>query len=172
MTIIMAASVDPGLKGAWALLSKQDSTTSVVDILPMPVIKSTNELDIPGIVLLLSNWSNLYGSFNLTIESQQVLPNQGISSGFKTGKGFGILLGVSQTLNIPYKVVAPKQWQKPFPSVSIPDDINNLNIKDTKKRSLALCLRYFPHFPLKTNRGRYRDEFSDAILLSYWSLNF
>lgn len=46
------------------------------------------------------------------IEKVNAFPGQGVSSSFKFGQSFGWLIGVLDSMRIPYEFVTPQRWQK------------------------------------------------------------
>ena len=102
--------VDPGLKGALAWVSTAGDLVEVED---MPLVD--NEVN----AKLLANLIVGYGKLECAVvERQQAFPKrpdgsgQGASSAFKTGTGYGIIIGVLAALNVPTFFLSPSQWKK------------------------------------------------------------
>ncbi len=169
--VIYSIGCDAGKQGHFSLIAKSNGSTYYVDDFKMPISKE-KEIDAEAIVNNLENWLKLYYSFNITIESQMVITGQGLSSALTTGIGLGLLKGICYGMKVPVKLVTSKTWQKVYPTIDIPEDIALLNIKDTKKKSLATCLKLFPNVNIKTKRGKYLDGFSDSLLIANFSLNY
>lgn len=100
--------IDPGLTGAIAFIRGDES--SVYDL---PIIRSNSLAWIDG-GQLQSLIINERGGYNATAMVEQVsaMPQQGVTSSFHFGVGFGSILGVLQALSIPIEFVRPTQWKK------------------------------------------------------------
>ena len=89
----MICGIDPGLSGGIAFLGNNH-----LEVLPMPIStlvianKKRRYIDILSLCNIFIARNTADYCF---IEKQQAMPNQGLSSTFKTGLGYGILLGVS-----------------------------------------------------------------------------
>ena len=146
--------IDPGLKGGIAILHD-----ALLDVMPTPVI-GAGEYDVQEMknILLLAK---KFGDPFFTIEKQQAMPGQGLSSTLQTGKGFGIWLGLLSGLNIPHQIVSPLQWQ-------------NFHFKglskrlDTKEMSVVIAKRLFPSTDfLRSSLSRKpADGLTDATLIA------
>ena len=98
----MIAGIDPGAKGAIALLDYDH-----VEIFDMPMIgKEVNGIEI----------ASIFGEFRPShIFLEQVNSfGMGRTSAYNFGQGVGVLKGVFQALMIPYTLVTPQKWQKHF----------------------------------------------------------
>ena len=98
------------------------------------------------------------------IEQAQAMPKQGLSSTFKTGRGFGLWEGICIGLGIKYDIVHAKTWTKIM--------LHDVPRGEPKARSMAKCQRLFPDLPLKKPRGHMLtlDGRSDAALLAYYGM--
>ena len=98
--------IDPGITGALALLDEQGEAVELIDM--------------PGNVADLADW--IWGVWSwdtatehqiqAVVEIQSAYPKQGVVSSFKTGKGYGEILGCLAALRIPYRLVAPGTWKR------------------------------------------------------------
>lgn len=61
----------------------------------------------------IREWSREY-SVRACLERVHSMPQQGVSSTFKFGTGYGYCLGVLNAFAIPYSLVSPQTWQKHF----------------------------------------------------------
>jgi crossover junction endodeoxyribonuclease RuvC len=128
-----------------------------------------------GVSLLKGDWAEVYdlpvfaeGGLNahelkniltdikidlLVIEKQGARPGQGVSSSFKIGMGYGMILATVAVLNIKYRVVTPAAWKK---SIGVPAD------KDGARR---LAIQQFPQLSeqLKRKKDEHRAE---ALLMA------
>jgi len=154
--------IDPGLDGALALIDGD-----AVDFVDMPTItlqgakKSHRELDLHQIIAAIKGWSSEGQQICIAIERQQAMPatlngrQQGGVSTFRTGMGYGMLIGMLETLGVPYELVAPVSWKSKIMADSPKD----------KDASRTVARRLFPlaapHLNLKKHHGR-----ADALLIA------
>lgn len=92
------------------------------------------------------------------IEKVGARPGQGVSSMFKFGTNYGVVIGCVAMLAVPFIFVTPYKWQqKTFDS--------NVSQQTTKEKSLYMARRLFPHVELryKADHGK-----SDALLIALW----
>lgn len=100
--------IDPGLSGGLAITNK----TGTIAVFPMPVLDIGGKKEIN--IKSLSNWfkSNAYGCKMVGVEIQHAMPKQGVTSMFKIGKGYGIIIGILNALDIPFTEIRANEWQK------------------------------------------------------------
>ena len=95
--------IDPGQKGGIAAIGENDRW-----IKPMPdtIVETSNFLG--------SFHSKILGDDVLlaVVEKVHAMPKQGVSSTFKFGVGYGAILGILTTLEIPFIEVTPQTWMK------------------------------------------------------------
>lgn len=144
--------IDPGLQGGIAILEDNNVT-----LYPMPLI-GDKDYDVQAIKdIFHSNAdADLCG-----VERQQSMPGQGLSSTFKTGMGFGILLGVLSALGLRYEVVPPQTWQRRL-------FVGLKQGQDTKVSSEIIAKRLFPTTSfLRTARShKASDGLTDAACIA------
>ena len=145
-------AVDPGLTGGWALLSPDGLLVE-----PMPVLQvgGKNELDIAGLCSLLDIWRPDHA----IVEYQQSMPRQGVSSSFKTGKNFGLLLGLLYGAEIPITIVRAARWKR---DMQVPRDKTSARHRATQ---------IFPDHYSSWSRVR-DDGIAEAALLAEWGRRF
>lgn len=144
--------LDPGLNGGIAIL-----TDDTIELHIMPLI-GEKDYDIQAIKNVLRN----HGDAALVcVERQQSMPGQGLTSTFKTGCGFGILLGLLAGLDIRYDVVPAQRWQrKLFTGLA--------HGQDTKVSSEIVAKRLFPKadFRRSERATRASDGLTDAACIA------
>tara|TARA_R110002020_G_scaffold15153_1_gene54084 strand:- start:178 stop:633 length:456 start_codon:yes stop_codon:yes gene_type:complete len=74
------------------------------------------------------------------IESVHAMPGQGVSSTFKFGESFGMLLGILTALEIPFTRVTPAAWCKELGLKKGKEESNT----DWKNRHKQLAQELFP----------------------------
>lgn len=155
MNVNTFIGIDPGQTGAVAILS----TTERAVVFDTPILlvgagkKTQHEHNINQMAhILRENAANAIAA----IESVHSMPDQGVSSSFRFGKGFGIWLGILGTLQIPYTLITPQRWKKTM--------LDGMG-KD-KDASRFRAIQLFPHQPLalKWHHGR-----ADALLIAYYT---
>ena len=104
--------IDPGQTGGLALVGAQGGLHEVIR---MPAIDS--EVDGASVARKIKSWSGYpqgEDDVKVIIEQVHAMPGQGVSSTFKFGKSFGIIIGCVQTLGLPLHRVTPQKWKKEF----------------------------------------------------------
>ena len=135
----MIIGIDPGVTGAVGFLGAE---TVVWDMPPNP----------RDLFEQLHSASWLTPNARAIVEQAQAMPKQGVSSTFKTGYGYGVIIGVLASLGIPYETVTPSVWKRAM----------GLQGKDKDaSRSLARC--YWPDAPLSRVKDHGRAE---ALLIA------
>ena len=133
--------IDPGISGAVALLNGA--------VAPEVVDMPSNPRDLWD---TLSAWRTDHDDLYAYVERAQAMPGQGVSSTFKTGFGYGVIIGLLAGLGIPYETVTPAVWKKRAGLIG----------KD-KEASRALARQLWPTAPL----GRVRDHGrAEALLIA------
>ena len=97
-------------------------------------------------------------SIMVAVEKVHAMPGQGVSSSFSFGQRLGELEGILTALQIPYELVAPKDWQK---ACGIP-------AKSDKKGIASVMQKLYPTAELYGNKGGLRDGRSDALGLAHF----
>jgi hypothetical protein len=146
-----ALAIDPGLKGALAWVNEAGFLLEVED---MPVVD--NNVSAP----LLTNLIVGYGPVEVVIiERQQSMPKQGVASSFKTGTGYGILIGIVAALHIPAVYWPSSMWKK------------TLRLSSNKEYSRQRAMERWPDqtaiFKRKMDEGRAEA----ALLGATWFLS-
>lgn len=139
--------IDPGAKGAMALLY---DNSRVPEIIPY-----NKEEYIDRLRLLFYEEAECI----CCIESVHALPKQGITSTWNFGVSYGWLLGLLDTLAIPYQPIAPYKWK------------NEFGLNSDKAKSIEVCKQLFPGIKLfRTERSRKEDDgLAEAVLMSLYA---
>lgn len=175
MTMRITLGCDPGLRGSVAALIDGEAGPFT----DMPVKEAgirTRRSKKPGAVPTkvqvwqidakeLAIWiralrSSHHGAHvQACLEAVGARPDDGGTSAFQFGEGFGKVKAVLEVLNIPYTLVTPKKWK------------NGMGLIGTEKdQSRQLALKRFPSMAgalrLKKHDGR-----ADALLLALYLEN-
>lgn len=137
----MRIGIDPGKKGAMALFYGVNTW----EIYPF------NEREYIDVLKSAS----MFDDIKCCIEDVHALRGNGVTSSFVFGKTYGWLLGMLDTLGIPYQAVSVQKWKKEF------------GLTSDKSKSVEVCRRLFPTVNLKrTERCKKDDDnIAEAVLL-------
>tara|TARA_R100000501_G_C2618448_1_gene111941 strand:+ start:939 stop:1430 length:492 start_codon:yes stop_codon:yes gene_type:complete len=146
------AAFDPGITGGIAIYSSGDYLVK-----EMPVFsskkgkKKINILDCTAISTILVD----YSVEKIYLEDVNAAPHQGVVSMFNFGKGLGQLIGMIQTLGLPYEKIRPIEWKK-----------YHKLLKCDKKASIAKVAQILPNVDVPTSsRGNRHEGASEALLI-------
>lgn len=152
---LLILGIDPGLQGAVAIMDAQGHAERVFDL---PIQRDRSLAWVNGYELAMSLREVIDDRpATVIIERVSAMPKQGVASSFKFGVGFGSILGVLQSLQIPIELVTPAKWKREV----------GLDSAD-KKASLHKARLLFPHMDLRLEKHEGRAE---ALLLCFWYLN-
>lgn len=135
--------IDPGKKGAMAIIESTPDGIGEVKIIPFEPSDYISAL-------------KSYSGAVACIEQVHSLPREGVKSVFSFGQTYGWLLGVMDALGVSYQVVPPNKWKREYSL-----------LRTEKKQSIEVCKRLFPSVSLKrTERCKTDDDnMADALLL-------
>jgi hypothetical protein len=91
------------------------------------------------------------------IERVGAMPKQGVSSTFKFGKAYGVVIGVVAALKIPVHFVAPSVWKRHF------------GLSADNEEARARALQYWPERAELFARKRDHNRAEAALLARYAS---
>jgi crossover junction endodeoxyribonuclease RuvC len=131
----------------------------------MPVLKMSNSKSTHQ-EYALSAIRDIFEFFTLEmvgLEIQQAFTKQGVTSTFKTGRGFGLLEGILVGLKIPYTLIKPKSWQSVM--------FDGLAKDDTKKLSGMVAQRLYPKqdFRASPRCKNIHDGMTDALMIALFT---
>ena len=137
--------IDPGAKGSMCVISNGKVLFKDFDLKDYSsTLKAFLDTDDTELIV--------------AIEKVHAMPGQGVSSSFSFGQRLGELEGMLTALQIPYELVAPKDWQK---ACGIP-------AKSDKKGIASVIQKLYPTAELYGNKGGLRDGRSDALGLAHF----
>ncbi|MGM0783879.1 MAG: Holliday junction endonuclease [Pseudomonadota bacterium] len=144
----MIVGIDPGQTGGIAYI---DATSGTSHAMPMPL--TSKQIDGHEIANALRG-----RSIDVVIlEKVHAMPKQGVSSTFKFGMGFGLVVGVCEALGIPYRLVTPQAWKKVVLAGTAKD----------KDAAVTFVRRAYPSIDLTPGLKRVpHDGMADAVCLA------
>lgn len=158
MTLRVTIGIDPGQTGALAVLA-DGVFAAFVD---MPTVsRAAGGLQIDATTLAAS----LRGIFGAhpgahvfaVLEQVGAMPKQGVTSTFRFGESFGVVLGVLGALGIPHMQVRPDRWKRYLQLTGQEKDV-----------ARTLAIQRHPaaamHLHRKKDVGR-----ADALLIATWA---
>lgn len=141
-------AIDPGINGGLALLSDNGL---LVESMPTLSVNGKSRIDLASFQALMVSWLPK----EAVIETQQSMPNQGVSSSFRTGFNYGALIGVLHGWIIPVTEVRAAVWKK---ALCVPAD------KDAARhRAAQLFPDHSASFAKKSS-----DGLAEAALIAYY----
>ena len=150
---MLILGVDPGLTGALALLTSDGEIELLADL---PVIRDRSLAWIDGGELQSMLLNALQGRpCRAIVERVSAMPRQGVASSFAFGVGFGSILSVLQTLQLPLELVTPAVWKRA------------LGLSSDKRASLDKARLLFPASDLRLAK---HDGRAEALLIAHWAL--
>ena len=154
---MIVIGIDPGISGAIARYNPSEASAATQLIIwDMPILEVNKKKTIsPYLVanILKEAAAPVY------IEKVAAMPNQGVTSMFNFGKGFGVILGAAAGLGLQTTQVTPQQWMKAL-KCQRGKDAN-------RQRACELFPQYADMFARKKDDGR-----ADAALLAYYAASF
>lgn len=142
--------IDPGLKGAWAVLSDYAPQAE-----PLPFVGGV--LDVRT---LASQWKTLAPDV-VVIERAQAYPKQGVSGAFNYGETYGLLKGIVRMLGFRLELVGPAKWHKALLIGNITDQ------KEKKDAVIRYVYEAFPSVELvRPGCRKPHDGMADALCLA------
>ncbi|MFG6139489.1 hypothetical protein [Halomonas sp. B23F22_10] len=143
----MIVGIDPGQTGGIAGIANTGECLAI----PMPVMgKDIDGHEIAARLKVLR-------PDMVILEKVHAMPKQGVSSTFKFGMGFGLVIGVCEALSIPYRLVTPQAWKKVVLAGTAKD----------KDAAVAFVRRAYPSIDLTPGRKRVpHDGMADAVCLA------
>lgn len=142
-------AVDPGsVKAAWGLIPWDlDGGLAAAIAEDMPV--ANKMVDGRAFSRVLDE----HKPVTAVVERVSAMPKQGVSSSFRFGQGYGIILGVLASKDVGIIDVAPGLWKRHF------------RLDADKEKARALAIKLFP----AVNLGRVKDaNRAESLLMALW----
>ncbi|UOF83053.1 holliday junction resolvasome [Caudoviricetes sp.] len=153
--------IDPGLKGALALLNttigvnKRTNTSNAVKTFDIPIHRLRNKDHVDTYQLAM--WIDAHSKDIdfVVIEDVSSMPNQGVVSMFRFGEVKGILTGIVSSYYLPLFFIKPSVWKM------------SLGLSKDKDHARQLASKLYPHssnqWPLKKHADR-----AEALLIAHF----
>ena len=142
--------IDPGKTGAIAIIA------DFVAVHDVPVVSALNDYDFYRMYKLLGKISYKYPYVRLSLERQQAMPGQGVSSTFQTGRGYGAWEALCWITTPDFKIVSPRVWKK------------KLGLSKDKEASRKLAIKLYPSMEEMLRRKKDHNR-SEALLLAHYT---
>lgn len=158
--------VDPGLSGAWAVLS---ATGRLLACSPIP--RTDDGVDAAA---LAAQWRACPLIRRTAVELVHAMPGQGVTSMFTFGEVCGCILGVLGALGLPAVRPTPQRWQKALGvqlPANCPETDKAARRKLVKARASALAGQLLGEDAARLTMPRCRtvhDGLVDAVLIAEW----
>lgn len=156
MADVTYIGIDPGLTGAVAVIRGDGLFLAVHDTPVLEVVKNKKTRHDPDRVAmanLLAAIEHQYSPVFAAIEKVNAMPEQGVTSVFSFGMGYGIWLGILASFGIPTDLVHPTRWKKTL--------MDGMGKEKDASRQRAKELFPAADLTLKKHHGR-----ADALLIA------
>lgn len=142
---MMYVGVDPGKKGAFAIISDDDKAH--VDI-----------WDEERFIYCMKRVSDR--RVVAAVEKVGAMPGQGVTSMFSFGQSYGFIMGVLRALGISYQLVPPAVWKREFGL-----------LRADKQASIETCKQLFPGVSLLPGEQCRKDSdgMAEALLIALYA---
>lgn len=166
----LSIGIDIGASGAVALITPDNLGYWTIP-------KVGDQLNMGELSDQITAWINKSTEVHCVIEDLHSVFGSSAKSNFAFGVNNGLIIGMLQTLYIPFTKVAPKAWQKQMWQGIRPVEINTGKKKkdgtpkykiDTKATSLIAAQRLFPKekFLASERSKKPHDGIVDSLLLA------
>jgi crossover junction endodeoxyribonuclease RuvC len=105
--------IDPGMEGALAVLDgrRANGTSEIIALYDLPTIGEGKQRRVDAVSLANLIRAHTPVAFAV-VEQVASRPGQGVSSTFKFGMSYGVIVGIIGTLEIPIRHASPSKWKK------------------------------------------------------------
>ena len=147
---IAYVGIDPGKTGAIAWIS----TDPFERVLDVPMING--DYNFYKMWAWLGNTISKHEATYLTLEKQQAMPKQGVSSTFATGRGYGAWEALCWITTPDFQIVSPRVWKK------------KLGLSSDKEESRELAIKLYPSMEEELKRKKDHNR-AEALLLAHYT---
>jgi hypothetical protein len=148
-------SCDPGVKGALCFMSP---SAVPIEFFDMPI--RNGKTDGAGLAAIVEMCLVRAGRGNIHAVVENVGSRPGQAHSFSFGTGFGIILGVIETLGVPYSLISASQWK---PAMGLGRALDESK-SSTKSRARQLASKLLPQHADKFEKAKNADR-AEAYLI-------
>lgn len=148
--------IDPGITGAIGFLF-DNNLPDVIDVPTYQDFKDKPQYNFREMYRLIARYSRVY-NLHIALEQQQAMPQQGVSSTFKTGRGYGAWEALCAVITDNYDRISPRKWKKA------------IGLTSDKEVSRFKAIELFPSLASMLCRKKDHNR-AEALLLAYYSKN-
>ena len=150
--------IDPGINGALAVIEDK----KLVEVIDLPTMsegkKNKRQINSAQLAKIISAHKKKDNKdICIIVEQVNAMPGQGVTSMFNFGQTFGVIKGITATLEIPIFFVRPSKWKKYFELINASKDASRTKViemypafsdqlskkKDVNKADAILIARYY-----------------------------
>jgi len=149
--------IDPGINGALAVIEDK----KLVEVIDLPTMsegkKNKRQINSAQLAKLINAHKKANKDICIIVEQVNAMPGQGVTSMFNFGQTFGVIKGITATLEIPIFFVRPSKWKKHFELINASKDASRTKViemyptfsdqlskkKDVNKADATLIARYY-----------------------------
>jgi crossover junction endodeoxyribonuclease RuvC len=146
--------IDPGITGAIGLLI--DDVMGVVDVPTFTKLDGKTDYDFYKMFKLLGAVGMSSSRVYLSLEKQQAMPKQGVSSTFGIGRGYGAWEALCWATTPDFEIVSPRKWKKA------------LGLTNDKDVSRLKAISLYPSLEPMLRRKKDHNR-AEAILLAHYT---
>lgn len=146
--------IDPGITGAIATIL-ENGALGLLDVptyLDNDHCSQYNFLEMYKVLGGLSKDNRVY----LSLEKQQAMPKQGVSSTFQIGRGYGAWEALCWATTPYFTIVSPRKWKKA------------LGLTSDKEKSREMAIKLYPSLEHMLNRKKDHNR-AEALLLAHYT---
>ena len=144
--------IDPGKTGAIATISIREF--ELVNLTDVPMVNG--DYNFYEMWKYLGTVIQLHEATYLTLERQQAMPKQGVSSTFATGRGYGAWEALCWITTPDFEIVSPRVWKK------------KLGLSSDKEESRELAIKLYPSMKEQLKRVKDHNR-AEALLLAHYT---
>ena len=146
--------IDPGITGAIGFLFG-DQLPEVIDVPTyLDSLHNRPQYDFRKMFKEIAHYTTAY-SLYIALEQQQAMPQQGVSSTFKTGRGYGAWQALCAVITNDVTLVSPRVWKK------------FLGLTKDKEMSRLRAIELFPNLADALDRKKDHNR-AEALLLAHY----
>lgn len=165
--------IDPGLNGAIALIDAD--TGELFDITDMPTTTTTGKgkkvraIDADQIVAALDDYlghADRASDVVIVVEQQSTRPGLAAGAVFKTGYGYGVIIGAAASTGAPTVTVRPQDWKATHGLIGAGGDLKSAaRTRAIKTASREAAMGRFPYHADLFKRAK-DDGRAEAALIA------